>query len=71
MSSKESFHMVSTGKREMGRLLFVHIDSRSENIHSHKQMNGGEARKKKDNKKTIINCYCSHDFMNSIMFCLE
>lgn len=37
----------------MGRLLFKHIDSRSENIHPHKQMNAGEARKK-DNKKTII-----------------
>lgn len=52
MSSEESFYMVSTGKREMGRLLFEHIDSRSENIQSHKQIN--EARKKKDNKKTII-----------------
>ena len=51
MSSKESFYMVSTGKREMGRLPFVHIDSRSENIHSHKQMNGGEARKKKTTKQ--------------------
>ena len=49
MSSEESFYMVSTGKREMGRLLFEHIDSRSENIHSHKQMN--EARKKKTTKK--------------------
>lgn len=67
--SSEGFYMVSTGKREMERLLFVHIDSRSENIHSHKQMNGGEARKKKTTKNN--NYYCSHDFMNSIMFCLE
>ena len=49
MSSEESFYMVNTGKREKGRLLFEHIDSRSENIHSHKQMN--EVRKKKTKKK--------------------